>query len=551
MKQADARKLLLVEDEAIVALNERMTLERFGYRVESVHSGQKAIDAVERDPEIDLVLMDIDLGSGLSGDHAAEKIMEIRHIPIVFLTSHTEQEYVERVKEITRYGYVIKNSGEFVLWDVIAVAFELFEANQRYEQANSELKEANEELERFFSVNLDLLCIADIEGNLIKVNKAWEEVLGYTIEELKQSKLMDFVHPEDVRPTLDAMKQLREQEEVIDFVNRYRSKDGSYRFVEWRSHPSRNLIYAAARDVTERVQYENALKEREKAYRNLFERAPIGIFRTDSHGKPLSVNTAMAQIVGLDSPEQALEYYSDLGTQLYRRPERRREFISTLEEHGYVQEFEYEAIRADGRPIWVSMNARKSEKAPTDGFEIEGFTVDITERKKREQAIKESENRFRSLVEHAPDAIFVQTSWTFSYVNRATLELFGATRPDELLDMPVLDRFHEDYREIVGERIRKLNEERRPVPRIEETCLRLDGTEVPAEVSAAPFDYKGEPGALVFMRDITKEKELERKQQEALRSVHKRQRAHILRGDSSLPDRRANLGNNVDPANEK
>ncbi|MFP4302882.1 MAG: PAS domain S-box protein, partial [Spirochaetaceae bacterium] len=448
MKDKKAKKLLLVEDEAIIALNEKMTLEKFGYQVTTVHSGEKAVESVERDPGIELVLMDIDLGPGLPGDEAAEKILEIRHLPIVFLTSHTEREYVERVKEITRYGYVIKNSGKFVLWDTIEVAFELFEANER--------------LERFFYVNLDLLCIADTDGNFIRVNQAWEEVLGHTVEELEQSKFLDFVHPEDLQPTLDAMRRLREQEEVIDFVNRYRSKDGSYRFVEWRSHPSGNIIYAAARDVTERVEYENALRQSERAYRDLFERAPIGIFRTNSNGRLLAANRAMAQIVGLDSPEQALAHYTDLGSQLYLRRERREEFITALERDGYVQEFEYEALRADGQRIWVSMNARKSERATIDGFEIEGFFVDITERKQSEQAIKESENRFRSLVENAPDAIFVQTNWTFSYVNQAALELFGAARPEELLGSPVVDRFHQDHRDMVRGRIRKLNEERTP-----------------------------------------------------------------------------------------
>ena len=515
MEKNNSKKLLLVEDEAIIAMSEKRALEKCGYNVRSVQSGEQAVDAVEKDPEIDLVLMDIDLGSGLSGDQAAEEILKIRHLPIVFLTSHTEREYVERVKEITRYGYVIKNSGEFVLWDTIEVAFELFEAKNRYEEANRELKEANDQLERFFSVNLDLLCIADMDGNFVKVNRAWEEVLGHTSEELLKSKFLDFIHPDDMQPTLDALERLSRQSEVIDFVNRYRTKNGSYRFIEWRSHPADNLIYAAARDITDRVEYEKALRESERAYRSLFERAPIGVFRSESCGKPISMNTAMAQILGLESPKHALEHYTDLGSQVYARKERRQEFVETLQEHGYVQDFESEAVRADGQHIWLSINARKSKQTTKKGFEIDGFAFDITERKKNEQAIKESETRFRGVVENAPDAIFVQTNLVFSYVNQAAMELFGATDPKELLVTPVVDRFHEDDRDQVRRRIKKLNEERIPVPRMEETCLKLDGTEVPAEVSAAPLDYDGGRGALVFIRDITKEKELERKQQRA------------------------------------
>lgn len=122
-------------------------------------------------------------------------------------------------------------------------------------------KERSEELERFFSVNLDLLCIADVEGNFIKTNKAWTDILGYNAEDLKNHKFLEFVHPEDIDATLEAMSKLTGQEKVLNFVNRYRSKEGSYRYIEWRSHPYGRLIYAAARDITERMQAEETIRQ--------------------------------------------------------------------------------------------------------------------------------------------------------------------------------------------------------------------------------------------------------------------------------------------------
>lgn len=122
-------------------------------------------------------------------------------------------------------------------------------------------KERSAELERFFSVNLDLLCIADTDGNFIKTNRAWSDILGYSPDELNNRKFLDFVHPDDMNATLEAMTKLSDQEKVLNFVNRYRCRDGSYRHIEWRSHPYGKLIYAAARDISERIMQEEKIRE--------------------------------------------------------------------------------------------------------------------------------------------------------------------------------------------------------------------------------------------------------------------------------------------------
>ncbi|HQG97746.1 MAG TPA: PAS domain-containing protein, partial [Thermotogota bacterium] len=84
-------------------------------------------------------------------------------------------------------------------------------------------KHRAEELERFFSVNLDLLCIADMDGHLLKVNQTWREILGYTEEELEQNLFLDFVHPDDHLATIEAVEKLKNNQSVPNFVNRYRS----------------------------------------------------------------------------------------------------------------------------------------------------------------------------------------------------------------------------------------------------------------------------------------------------------------------------------------
>lgn len=124
--------------------------------------------------------------------------------------------------------------------------------------------ERTEELEKFFTVSLDLLCIADSEGHFIRVNKSWEELLGYATYELEGKLFLDFVHPDDLQATLNEMASLSEQKKVLYFTNRYRAKNGDYKFIEWYSVPDGETIYAAAHDVTERKKaedFENELLE--------------------------------------------------------------------------------------------------------------------------------------------------------------------------------------------------------------------------------------------------------------------------------------------------
>lgn len=115
-----------------------------------------------------------------------------------------------------------------------------------------ELKEKTEELEQFFHVTVEMLCIANTDGYFLRLNPAWEHVLGWSKDELLAKKFLDYVHPEDLESTYQAISQLAQQNTVINFVNRYQCRDGTYRWIEWRSAPVGNLIYGAAQDITDR-----------------------------------------------------------------------------------------------------------------------------------------------------------------------------------------------------------------------------------------------------------------------------------------------------------
>jgi PAS domain S-box-containing protein len=117
-----------------------------------------------------------------------------------------------------------------------------------------ERKRAEEELDRFFTLSLDLMCIAGFDGYFKRLNPAWERALGYTLDELLARPYLEFVHPDDRSVTTDEAARVRVGHHVLAFENRYRHKNGTYRWLEWFAvpYPGEQVTYAAARDITDR-----------------------------------------------------------------------------------------------------------------------------------------------------------------------------------------------------------------------------------------------------------------------------------------------------------
>lgn len=163
------KHILLVEDEAIIAMLEKQELENIGYSVNQVMSGKDAVQQVlEKDIPCDLILMDIDLGSGIDGTEAAEQILKEKDIPIVFLSSHTEPEIVEKTEKITSYGYVVKSSSITVLDASIKMALKLYNAKNEEKQAKEALRESEATIRNKLKVitqpegDISTLVLADI-----------------------------------------------------------------------------------------------------------------------------------------------------------------------------------------------------------------------------------------------------------------------------------------------------------------------------------------------------------------------------------------------------
>jgi PAS domain S-box-containing protein len=278
------KKILLVEDNAIIALNQKMQLEKFSYSVTHVINGKDAIAfALDADYTIDLILMDIDLGKGMDGTQAARKILQKRKIPIVFLSSHTEQEVVERTETITSYGYVVKNSGIIVLDASIKMAFKLFYAHKNIlkhksdsDIANKELKISNynlknvnktlKRLERAIENTKDIVFITDTKGIITYINSQFIKIYGYSKEEIigKENprilSALDFTDKENKE-----FWELLRTKHYLKAVFPNKTKNGKLITVETSIDPIFNSngqlieFVQIHRDITEKLQVEERL----------------------------------------------------------------------------------------------------------------------------------------------------------------------------------------------------------------------------------------------------------------------------------------------------
>ncbi|HEY3383491.1 MAG TPA: ATP-binding protein [Vicinamibacterales bacterium] len=150
------------------------------------------------------------------------------------------------------------------------------------------------ELDQFFEVTLEMLCITDAEGRLLRVNRAWQTALGYSCDELKARPLFGLVHPDDRQRTVAAFHELASQRPVFNFLSRLERKDGSFRWLEWRAIPAGDLNYVAAHDITDRMADEEALRLA-KATAELAANAKHEFLARVSH----EIRTPLNAIVGL------------------------------------------------------------------------------------------------------------------------------------------------------------------------------------------------------------------------------------------------------------
>ena len=291
-------------------------------------------------------------------------------------------------------------------------------------------KAAEAERDRLFNSSIDLLCVAGRDGFFKQLNPAWTRALGWMLEELMARPWLEFVHPDDREASLQAKATIEGDQPVLNFENRYRHRDGSYRWLQWKAAPvpAGERVFAVARDITERKRAEAALRESEARLREVVRAANVGLWDWDLPSDTVWFSPEWKRQIGHEDHEvphrfaewEGRVHPDDLPAALAKV----RAYLAKPWPN-YENEFRFR--HKDGTYRWIL--ARASLLTGPEGKPVRmlGSHLDITERKRAEAALRESEERFRLLVDHAPEAVVLLDPETgrFAHSNPAAERLLG------------------------------------------------------------------------------------------------------------------------------
>ncbi len=531
--------VLIVGNEKQSLSQLRALFERNGFIVEEAGQGAEALTKARRCPP-QLVVSDLFMpvmdGYTLLRHWKADK--RLKTIPFVACAgSHTEPKQERLALDLGADAFIVRSvkPDEFMarVREVLAkkpcdgdAVVTVLESQRKAETA---LRENEERLRLALSAANQGLYDVNLQTGKIIVTPEYARMLGYDPEEFHETKdlWVQRLHPDDREQALRIYQEFiagRGDQFRAEF--RQRTKSGDWKWIlslgktvlrDARGTPIRML--GTHSDITERKQTEAALRASEAKYRVLVDNADEAIYVAQD-GWIKFANPTCEVITGYTQEELMSRPFVE-----FVHPEDRDGVMARHAAWMSGVECPLPAVRRiitrSGETRWVEYSATLIEWGGRRASL--NFISDITERRRTEEALRRSEDRLRTLVEMAPEAIFIETNRRFAYVNPAALRLFGATRPEELLGQPVIDRYHPDFHAELRERIRMLNEGGSPIPSLDGVCLMMDGSPRHVSVCAVPFDFQNEHGTLVFTRDITErtrvETELERNHEQYRRAI--------------------------------
>jgi len=290
----------------------------------------------------------------------------------------------------------------------------------------TEHKRAEEELSNIFKLSPDMICKANADGYFKKLNPAWEYVLGFTIEELLSKPFLNFIHPEDQNPTVKQVEKQVNGKSTLNFENRYRCKDGSYKFLEWNAtHATPDgTLYAVARDITDRKKAEDAILESEEKFKYIFDNSVIGKSLTYLSGE-MNTNKAFYKMLGYSKKEfQALKW------QDITHPDdielSRKAIDSLLTGKKESKQFIKRYLHKNGAVVWTEVSTNLRRDKENNPLYFMSSINNITERKQAEEDLHRSEIKYRSMMESITDQLYIcSPEFTVEYMNPAMIKRLG------------------------------------------------------------------------------------------------------------------------------
>ncbi|MDP4193320.1 MAG: PAS domain S-box protein [Bacteroidota bacterium] len=346
-----SKTVLLVENEAIIAFYERMWLIKQGFNVVHAASGKEAVHIVlNNSSRIDIILMDIDLGNGIDGIEAARKILESHDVPIIFLSSHSEKDIIEKAEKVSPYGYVIKGSDNEILLTSIKMAFKLHKANKALRRIESE-SEARYRM--VFENSVDGIILISSDNKVIEANPAACAITGMTEQEILARGRYGLVDMADSR----LAPAIEERARTGKFIGplTYIKKDGTKFPVEitsatFKDENQKEMIYIFFRDITEQKQYEDSLQRytMELETSNSIKDKSLSVIAHDLRG-PFYGFLRITKELAENIHDMSISEISEIASLIYKTAEKANELITNL--------FEWSRLQMDK----VDFNPQKQE----------------------------------------------------------------------------------------------------------------------------------------------------------------------------------------------
>ncbi len=534
MSGGNQKTILLVEDEILIALSEKMTLERYQYNVITVNTGEKAIEIIEKNPDINLILMDIDLGKGIDGTQAAEIILKDRDIPVVFLSSHAEPEIVEKTEKITSYGYVVKSSSNTVLDASIKMAFKLFDSMMKTKEKEEALQKSSETTEKYLNVVAEIIISLDTHGTITLLNDSGHKLLGWETGELVGKNWFDVCLPmenqSEVRNVFNILMS-GNIENVANYENTVVTKSGKVKIISWHNviltdnHGTITGLLSSGQDITEHNRVQAALFESDVRYRSFVEHSSEGIYRIEI-APPVSidlppdeliriineravvteVNNALANMYSL-SPDQmigrlAIDFAPNYG--------KRAILVLQNQKHQVVNEETIDTDR-EGRPIFLE-ESYHGEVIDGQLVRIWGVQRNITERKLTENELKKKTRELNLIFDTVPAMIWQKDEHgKYLQVNKTYCDIVGISK-ENILGKTDYDLYPQEIADIYVNDDKKVLHTGNPLKGIEERHKKKSG-EYGWSLTHKQIvnSIEGElVGTMGFALDITKRKQIKK-----------------------------------------